>query len=286
MARRLRHFTYLDSRMAESYLSSLVGGLPEGGSSTERANINERGEWGIGLRRTGIGGGRATDSASEDQETFKYNPEGIFSLLYKELEKEEDGEQLLLPLQDMDEEAWGELRKGDILELTGTIRIPDMLKAIEAANKLNELLPFLDLVGGQMEEEIDIDENQRSMIRGIGSLQEATESQDATVIIVELANAPGYRFVGKLKTSNLRTAPADLEGEATILATVNRKLRKGDPPIGIEQLIPGMEAMMGMSGSGTQPNRATRRAKPKKQESKGDASIGYPSATINTIAIY
>jgi hypothetical protein len=127
------------------------------------------------------------------------------------------------------------------------------------------------------------------MIRGIGGLRDATESQDATVIILELANAEKYRFVGKLKTSNQRTSPADLEGEATVLATVNRKLSKGDPPIGIEQLIPGMEAMMGMPDTQSKmPNRATRRAKPKagQKQSRGDASIGYPAATINTIAIY
>jgi hypothetical protein len=78
-----------------------------------------------------------------------------------------------------------------------------MLKAIDAANKLNELLPFLDIVGDQLEEVLEIGENQRSMIKGIGSLRDATDSQDATAIIIELANASKYRFVGKLKKSNL-----------------------------------------------------------------------------------
>lgn len=289
MRRRLRHFTYLDSEMAESYLSSLVGGVPEGGSTTERANINERGGYGIGFRGTGIRGERATDSTSEEQENFRYNPEAIFSLLYSEIEKEEaDGEQLLLTLDSMDESAWAELRKGDIVEITGTIRLPDILKAIDAANKLNELLPFLELVGEQMEEAIGIGEADKSMIRGLGGLKSSTESQDATAIIVELANAPKYRFVGKLKKSNLRTSPVDLEGEVTLLATINRKLNKGDPPIGMEQLIPGLEAMMGMNTPSTTENRAARRAKPKRAQDKstGDTSIGFPAATINVIAIY
>jgi hypothetical protein len=51
-----------------------------------------------------------------------------------------------------------------------------MLKAIDAANKLNELLPFLDIVGDQLEEVLEIGENQRSMIKGIGSLRDATDS--------------------------------------------------------------------------------------------------------------
>src|SRR5215211_3455098 len=131
MPRRLRHFTYLDTEMVESYLSYLVGVLPEEGSTTERANINERGEWGLGLRGTGIRGGRGTDSASEEQERFRYNPEAMFNLLYTELEKEEEGEQLLLPLDDMDENSWAKLQKAEVLELTGTIRLPDMLKAID-----------------------------------------------------------------------------------------------------------------------------------------------------------
>ena len=298
MPRRLRHFTYLDANMAESYLASLVGGIPEGGSTIERSLINEGGGWNLGTTGTGVHGGQTTDSASEEQENFRYTPEGIFNALYSELAKEEDGESILLSVEDMDQNRWADLRKGDVVELTGTIKLPEMLKAIDAANKLNELLPFLESLGDHLDHEFDFDEQEKSMVRGLGSLKDATESQDATVIILELANTPKYRFVGKLKKSYLRTNPIDLEGEVTLLATINRKLRKGDPPIGIEQLIPGLEAMMGIGNQPTAPpNRTSRRAKPnsvarpakrkrQQEDSNADTTIGYPAATINTIAIY
>jgi hypothetical protein len=77
----------------------------------------------------------------------------------------------------------------------------------------------------------------------------------------------------------------DIEGEAKILGTIQRKLKKGDSPIGFEQLVPGLDAVRAFQGNQQPPqNRAARRQR-KPQASNGN-SIRYPAATLNPIGIY
>jgi hypothetical protein len=126
-------------------------------------------------------------------------------------------------------------------------------------------------------------------LSGLGGFKEAIGSQDATVVVVELAKTPQYRFVAKLKKDYLRPGAGDLEGEAKVVGTVGRKVNKGDPPIGYEQLIPGLEAMKGLQGSTPQPaNRAARRSAPRQRRTQPDnsAAIGHPAAMLTPIGIY
>ncbi len=243
--RSLRPFQYLDVALAESYLSQLFGGLPEGGSTTERAANSKRRDWGFRYKNTGIGGERGTEGASEEQERFRYSPEAIFNLLYDELDVETEEGKILFDIDSLNEDSWNELRNGDIVEITGTIKIPEPLKAMEAVSTFKSWLPAIERIGEFMGEDVEnnigIGQKERSLIEGLGDMKEIADSQDATVIVIEVTNTPRYRFVAKLKKSLLRMALMDIEGEARILGTVQRKLKKGDPPIGFEQLIPGLQ---------------------------------------------
>jgi hypothetical protein len=121
------------------------------------------------------------------------------------------------------------------------------------------------------------------------TLKRLMGSQDVTVVVIEPIKTPQYRFVAKLRKDCLRPGAGDLEGEAKVVGTIGRKVNKGDPPIGYEQLVPGLEAMKGFQGTTPQPaNRAARRAAPKLAQPQPDngASIGYPAATLTPIGIY
>ncbi|CAA9435192.1 MAG: hypothetical protein AVDCRST_MAG28-1769 [uncultured Rubrobacteraceae bacterium] len=285
-------FRYLDPEIAESYLASLTGGLPEGSSTTERANVIERSVYNVGTRGTGAGGGRDTEDGSENQERYRYPPEAIFRFLYEELDAETEEGKILIPLDRLDEESWQELEDRNIVEITGTIKIPDPLKAMEAMGTFKTWLPALERIGefvGEGVEDIGIGQKERSMIDGLGDMKEVADSQDATVIVIEVINTPRYRFVAKLKKSLLRTSLMDIEGEAKILGTVQRKLKKGDPPIGFEQLIPGLDALRAFQGNQQpRPNRAARRGPQRRRKPQGSDgnSISYPAATFTPIGIY
>jgi hypothetical protein len=268
--------------------SHAFGYIPEGGSTTERSNIREGGGYRLGFRGTGIRGGRDTEEGSESQERFRYSPETTFNRLYDELDRETEEGKYLVHLDSLNEDDWKELRDGDIVEITGTIKIPETLKAMEAVSTFRTWLPAIERIGefmGEEVEDIGIGRKEKSIIEGFGGMKEIADSQDATVIVIEVTNTPRSRFVAKLKKSLLRTGLMDIEGEAKILGTIHRKLKKGDSPIGFERLVPGLDAVRASQGNQQPPqNRATRRQR-KPQASNG-TSIRYPAATLTPIGIY
>lgn len=265
--RRPPHFRYLDSELAKSYLSDLLGWLPEEASSTERSLDSLRRDQGLRYRGTGFGRETGEESSSEDIETFSHTPQSIFRLLYDELDTEVDGEKYLVSFESLNKTSWDKLQDGDFVEIIGTLKIPEVIKAAGAARELDRMLPLLDAVGDAFGEDIGIDQQQRQVMSSIGRLSElgdSARSQD-TVVVIELYKTPNYRFVTKLKRDCLRMSPEDLEGNVKVLGTVVRKINKGDPPIGFEQFIPGLEALRGIQDlSPRTTNRAERRAKGKR----------------------
>lgn len=199
---------------------------------------------------------------------------------------------ILFDLDSLDEDSWKELRDGDIVEITGTIKVPEPLKAMEAVSSFKTWLPAIERIGefmGEDVEDIGIGQKERSLIDGFGGMKEIADSQDATVVVIEVTNTPRYRFVTKLKKSLLRTGLMDIEGEAKILGTIQRKLKKGDPSIGFEQLVPGLDAMRAFQGNQQPPpSRAARRGaqRKRKPQASNGTSISYPAATLTPIGIY
>jgi hypothetical protein len=205
--------------LAESYLSQITGGVPEGGSITERSSITEGGGYGLGFRGTGVRGGRDTQEGSENQEKFRYNPEAIFGRLYEELNIEtEEEEKILVHLDSLDEDSGDELSDGDIVEVTGTIKIPDILKAMEVASKFEQMLPFLDQVGEWPGSETPFGQKERALLSGLGNFKEAMGSQDVTVVVIEPIKTPQYRFVAKLRKDCLRPVQGNLKVKLKWLA--------------------------------------------------------------------
>lgn len=290
MARRRRpprQFQYLDAALIESYLSDLVGGLPEGGSSTGRYTDSSQKDRGLRYRGTGFGSTKGTEESSEDQETFRITPEAIFRRLHDELERETDEGKILVHLDSLNRNSWGELVDGDIVQITGTIKLPEILQALEGAKGVERLLPVLDQLGQLTGEDTGFGEEDRALLSGMGSMREMIQAQDASVVVVEVAKSPRYRFVAKLKKDDLRVPLGDLTGEAKIVGAVNRKINRGDPPIGLEQLVPEFGALRNLPGYQEPPqNRAARRSKGKKNQEEDPLSIGYPAATLTPIAIF
>ncbi len=159
-----RHFLYLDHEIAESYLSGLIGWLPEEGSSTDRSSDSRNREAKLGFRATGYARGRGEESSSEDTEKFRYTPAAVFDHLYRELDAEVDGERMLIHLQSLNEDGWKSLRNGDIVELTGTLKVPDVMKVIEVARGLGKFMPLLESLGAAGE--IEMTQEDRIMMSG------------------------------------------------------------------------------------------------------------------------
>ena len=207
---------------------------------------------------------------------FRYTPESLFDHLFRELDKEVDGERMLTHLQSLDEEGWRQQPNGAIVEITGTLKVPDVMKVIGAMRGLGNLMPLIESL--RETGQIEMNQEDGVMMNGLrmlSELGESTESQNATAVGLEVAATPNYRFVASLKKPFLRTGPQGLEGEAKVLGKVQRKVNKGDAPIELEQLVPGFEGFRGLQDLGTET-----------QPEDEAISIGFPAATLIPIGIY
>jgi hypothetical protein len=273
-----RHFLYLDHEIAESYLSDLIGWLPEEGSSTDRSGENRGRGWTLGYKGTGYGRNKGEETGSEDSEKFRHTPASVFDALYRELDEEVDGEKMLLHLQSLDDEGWEDLRNGDIVAITGTLKIPEVAKAISAMQDFGGFLPLFKKL--QESGEIPSDPESEmimSLLEAMGEFGNSTTSPNAAVVVVELAATPEYRFVATLKQEFLRVGVGDLSGEVKVLGKVQRKINEGDTPIGFEGLVPGLESFKSFQELSSDSSVET---------ADDENAIGYPAATLIPVGIW
>lgn len=268
-----RHFVYGDDEIAGSFLSDLLGGLPEGGSYTNRDSSESGIGFGLGFSGVGVKGRVGENSGSEDTENFRHTFASLFNHLHRKLDEED----LLSRPEFLDEENWTNLRQGDFVEITGTLKIPEIVKVMRGIGGLNQFLPLIEQLG--VEGEIQMEDDERSILEFLQKLNaqgDSTESQNAGVLVAELPSTPEYRFITSLKRSFLKSDIGDLEGEATILGKIQRKINEGDRPIGIEQLLPGFERLRGIMDL----------APVESHQAPDEFSIGHPAVTLIPVAIY
>ncbi len=268
----------MDHDIAESYLSDLIGWVPDEGCSTDRSTDSTGRDTRIGWRGTGHARTRGEESGFEDFEKRRYTPASIFDGLHQQLDAEIDGERTLLHLQSLDDDEWDDLRNGDIVELTGTLQIPDVAKAIGAMQGFGSMLPLFKNL--QESGEIPSDPESQmvmSLLEAMGEIGSADSSPNAAIVAVELAASPEYQFVATLKRDFLRVGVGDLSGEVKVLGKVQRKINEGDPPIGLEGLVPGLEVFKGLKELSSDSDD---------EPADDDNAIGYPAATLIPVAIW
>lgn len=272
-----RHFLYLDYDVAESYLSDLIGWVPDEGSTTDRSTDSTGRDTRIGWRGTGHARTRGEESGFEDFEKRRYTPASIFDGLHRQLDAEIDGERMLLHLQSLDDQGWDNLHNGDIVELTGTLKIPEVARAIGAISG-SGMMDFLKVLQDSGEMPSDPDSQMGMFVlEAMGDVGSADSSPNAAVVVVELAASPDYRFVATLKRDYLRVGVGDLTGEVKVLGKVQRKINEGNPPIGLEGLVPGLEAFKGLKELSSDSDDGPE---------DDDNAIGYPAATLIPIGIW
>jgi len=184
---------------------------------------------------------------------------------------------MLIYLRSLDYQDWDNLEDGDIVELTGTLKLPEMAQALDAIQGFSNILPLFKQMqdAGQIPSDPE-DQEMMDILEAMSGLGNSTaNSSNAAVVIVELDGDDVYRFVADLKKDYLRANVGDLSGEVKALGKVHRKLAADDPPIGMESLIPGFESFKGIMNSSMDS-----------ETSENDMGIGYPAATIIPIAIW
>ena len=261
---RLRRFLYLDESITNEYLAQVEGGLYVEEAQSE-STVREGG---AGLRgRAGpIGAELSRSRALEEttSRTVRQTPEALFDRLAGHLENEE----AVQYLDGFDDSIWEQLRRGEVIEVESRLEAPAVIRLLTAAEGFEALRQFMDAAGDPMDAETR--EGLEMMGAFAGMLSEYP-------VFARPLGTPGFCFVSPLRSEALRVPLGDLEGEATLYATIERKLGPRET-----------WSLLDVIGLGGLPRAARRDAERELKAMKefGGNVIRPPAAIVAPIAIF
>lgn len=232
----------------------------------------ERGAGGrVGVSGLGIQGEVSRSAVETSETTLRQHRSSKFDRLHRMLE-EQDAVQSLIAL---DEAIWDQLEVGELVEVSAQISFPGLKGMKDLARQAKTLAGFMRSVGADDE----IDNETLSQIDAFDEL--SPQQPDELQIIASVAAVPRFKIVAKLRQQCLTRDESELEGEATVVAKIQRKFEKGERESLVD--IPGVQA--------------TSRKERRKLESElkklgksgapiGEMSVSYPGAVVTAVAVY
>ncbi|MCL5960275.1 MAG: hypothetical protein M1358_13355 [Chloroflexi bacterium] len=266
----LRKFLYLDSQIIDTYLSSVDGGVSAGPTSIkETEERTKEGKGGVSLSPIQIGGGIADRSTTEFQRSVVETSAARFERLYQSVSPDE-----LKYVEIANEDLWDSLRRTTVVEVVGRIRLLQWQQILEFADQISPLAEMMEQFGQS------VDAQTKAMLAGIKQLGTMNEGK-GTTIVLDVLESPEYRFVATLSDPMILVPRAELEGEATIIGSIQRKLKPGEK-LTVSSLLTSTSAM-------TQLNRAQRRAsKPKAMAGPNPLfeEVAAPACILTPVAVF
>lgn len=263
----LRKFLYLDVQMVDEFLSQLDDGIYETVRSTGSQERRVSGE-----AKTGVPGvlgakGELGEGSTQSEEFVRRStPESRFNRLHKLVHAP------LLDEDDEDEELGAELRPRRVVEITCSVEIPEILKALSGSSELTAFGELLQLVGGNLEAQ------EKEALDGMQRVSNALKGDAllATTAIQDRGLEPLKPLLAfRLLRSQLRVPLADMEGEVMILAKVQQSWGKDESKTVLS--LPGIGLM----------SRERRRELARSQKGQPEAfSLPGPGVTFDAIAVY
>jgi hypothetical protein len=157
------------------------------------------------------------------------------------------------------------------VEVEASITVSSLKKYADLATQIAPLVKVMESFGEGLDAETE------SALAGMASLGQLT---DKVPVVAASAGAPKYKFIASLEPSNVRVELGELEGEATLLAKIQRKLRPGENYTLFDS-IPGL---------GQLPREVRREMDRELSEDENeafpDAVIRPPAAVVTAIALY
>jgi hypothetical protein len=266
----LRRFLYLDSELTGEFLAQLDQGIytEEQQRSIVRRDKKLGGDVRAGAGPVGIGAsaGRGSSDETEATRTVWQTPESAFARLHDLLSSTDD----LQWLEGLDEGIWEQLRRGEIIEVESVISASTLTKFATLAEQVTPLVEAMEALGES------VDTETREAMDGMRSLGDLFGKK--VPIISRAAGAPKFKFIASLEADKVRVDLDELEGEATLLAKIQRKLAPSEKHTVIESM-PGM-------GSLPRALRRSVQADIKNEKELPDLVIRAPAAVVTPIAIY
>lgn len=211
----LRDFVYLNSKLVGQFLAQLEGGVYE--EETERSSQTGRGSLKGSVRSPigKVGGERVREGTDEQERVLKQTPESQFNRLYEHLTDQE-----LIRTDGIDQTDFVDgLVRGILLEVPDvTLDMGGFQKAAELAQQLTDLMPMMEVFGSDGGFDEQAKEGMKNFAAMLGG--------GATMPVI--ASIPGSVSVKVAMDLDRAYVLDKVEGEATLLVRVVRKLKKGE----------------------------------------------------------
>jgi len=271
----LRRFQYLDAGLVRQYLVQVPGGA----EIATRGTRESKGQSSLGA---GAGYGPLSAKAGRDKstsETTEFEVERSGPADFNRLHALATEQGLIQPLSAVDESIWDQLQVGELLEARVVFALPKIHEMLAAAEQFKGLVDVMKAMG----QDLSADQmNTLAMIDIIGPVLR----NESPTLIGSVVGSPKFRLAVPLAPAALLVDLPSIQGEATVLAAVERKTARGGF-ITIADLMKNMQAFM--------PNRAARRkgtkgtppaANQDEFMDEQELRIAHPAALVTPVAIY
>lgn len=267
MAIRLRDYMYLDEDLVERLLSQVEGGVSSEETQTDTEKLDKRRGAGVQVSPVKAEIGRTKGAESSTSRTVRQTPDSACSRLIDLLEQAGS----LQFLEVFDEGIWNQLKRAEALEVDATIELSVMAQIGGIAESFEPLIAVMSSAGQEVDAE---------GMQAIKAFSEISALMKTIPVLARPTGAAAYTFIANLKADALRVGQDQLNGEATILGTLQRRLRPDEvwsvfDAIGLAGLPQSLREQMqqGMTEGDTDTELGQMVVKP-------------PAALLNPIAIY
>jgi hypothetical protein len=260
----LRQFLYYDESLVNDFLSQLEGGQAEEVTRREQLQRDRKGELNVGAGPLKAGGGRGRSVTEETEAVIRQSRASNFERLHELL----IGADELNEIEDyLDAETWERIKRGSLLEIDAQVAVPQMARLFSDPAAFANLASLMKTISPE-----SIDADGEKVLEIISCLAKSGLGEGGTLTAV--GNPPGspYNLVMRLDRKSIIPG-AELDGEATILAKMARKLKQDDKELVID--------MPGMSTVGAELRRAMT-----EEAETGTLAVQGPGAVVVPIAIF
>lgn len=268
----LRQFLYRDTELVREFLAQLEGGIYETDNRTARSEKQGGLGASIGAPFARAEAKRAGQSGEESQRLLQQTPSSEFERLHQQLETQE----FFVAIQECDDEGWSALQRGAIIEVEVVVRLGGLRKLMQLVSEMKTAMAFMQSIGSAT------DPKSQATLDGMEGLARL-DDQASVPIVASVAAAPRFQFACELRASALVADQDRLEGEATLLGKVQRKLRRGERYLPISGMSNVMEAMATKDKAALGKTFSDPKAK---AMGLADPSVGFPGIVLTPIALY
>lgn len=223
-----RNFIFLDTNALNDYYSAIMGGLTDNQQLTTKDTTSRMGNASIKV----VGASMGSESESELRKEIILTDAAKFNDLYELMDSNKD----IKHLEFMEKTVWDSIRRGNIVEVDVSVRIPDLYNSKGA---LEDLLPLFNALNSES------DPKQKEMMAGIISLM-SLGTNDTIPLICEAESNEKYKFVIELPKAFLRVNTENLNGEMTILGKV-QKIFPENTEVEVFNMFSSLKPLMKMS---------------------------------------